>query len=61
MIGKLDEYQEDSVAPAREQVNTGTVMDTNASLFSPRHFSRFAANLNRGMYDPADNPVGTPN
>ena len=44
MIGKFDEYPDPEV-PGREHVLTGTVMDTNASIFDPRQFTRFARNV----------------
>jgi hypothetical protein len=44
MIGKFDEYVDEEV-PGREHVLTGTIMDTNGSIFTPRQFTRFARNI----------------
>lgn len=44
MIGKFDEYS-DSEAPGREHVETGTIMDTKASIFDPRQFTRFIKDI----------------
>lgn len=44
MLGQADEYQ-DSVCPARNPVNTGTVMDNNSANVPARMMQRFADNI----------------
>jgi hypothetical protein len=46
MLGLVDEYSDtDTPCPARNPVNTGTIMDNNSNVVPDRMMTRFASNI----------------